>query len=189
MTRGRTMTTLSTPMLTTAEVARRMRVTTGTVRRWRLDDVGPRFIQVGNIYRYPLDQLEAWMREKIEHSLDESEEREEAAPRRPAHDRRRGEPRTSRGDVLGAGAVDQPRQPPPRRCEARLRQPRGRRGLARQHAAHRQDRRRQRPDARRLRRGDRRPLDPRHRPALHLRPVCRGVTSARASHTATCRSR
>jgi excisionase family DNA binding protein len=66
------MTTLSTPMLTTAEVARRMRVTTGTVRRWRLDDVGPRFIQVGNIYRYPLDQLEAWMREKIEHSLDES---------------------------------------------------------------------------------------------------------------------
>jgi excisionase family DNA binding protein len=66
------MTTLTTPMLTTAEVARRMRVTPGTVRRWRLDDVGPRFIQVGNIYRYPLDQLEAWMRAKTEHSLDES---------------------------------------------------------------------------------------------------------------------
>jgi len=66
------MTTLTTPMLTTAEVARRMRVTPGTVRRWRLDDVGPRFIQVGNIYRYPLDQLETWMQDKIEHSLDES---------------------------------------------------------------------------------------------------------------------
>jgi excisionase family DNA binding protein len=65
------MTTISTPLLTTAEVAKRMRVGPGTVRRWRLDDVGPRFMQVGGIYRYPLDELELWMRDRIEHSLDE----------------------------------------------------------------------------------------------------------------------
>jgi excisionase family DNA binding protein len=63
------MSILATPMLTTAEVAERMRVNTSTVRRWRLDDVGPRFIRIGNIYRYPLDELEEWARERVERSL------------------------------------------------------------------------------------------------------------------------
>ena len=40
-----------------------------TVRRCRLDDVGPKFLKVGNIYRYPADELEAWIAESVRTSL------------------------------------------------------------------------------------------------------------------------
>lgn len=63
------MSILAKPMLTTAEVADRMRVNTSTVRRWRLDDIGPRFIRIGTIYRYPLGELEELARERVAHSL------------------------------------------------------------------------------------------------------------------------
>ena len=38
---------------TTEEVAAMLRVNGSTIRRWRLDDVGPQFVKVGNVYRYP----------------------------------------------------------------------------------------------------------------------------------------
>lgn len=56
-------------LLTTEEVAERFRVHPSTVRRWRLDDVGPRYIRIGNIYRYPEDSLEVWMRARTRQSL------------------------------------------------------------------------------------------------------------------------
>ena len=56
-------------MLTTDEVAERLRVNPCTIRRWRLDDVGPRFVKVGHIYRYPTDELEAWIGESVRNSL------------------------------------------------------------------------------------------------------------------------
>jgi excisionase family DNA binding protein len=56
-------------LLTTEEVASRLRVNPCTVRRWRLDDVGPRFLKVGNIYRYPADELEAWISDGVRNSL------------------------------------------------------------------------------------------------------------------------
>jgi excisionase family DNA binding protein len=56
-------------LLTTEEVADRLRVNPCTVRRWRPDDVGPKFLKVGNIYRYPADELEAWITECIRTSL------------------------------------------------------------------------------------------------------------------------
>lgn len=56
-------------LLTTEEVAKRLRVNPCTVRRWRLDDVGPRFLKVGNIYRYPAEELEAWITESVRTSL------------------------------------------------------------------------------------------------------------------------
>ena len=55
--------------LTTNEVAARMRVNPCTVRRWRLDDVGPRYLQVGGIYRYPAADLEEWISECVRHSI------------------------------------------------------------------------------------------------------------------------
>ena len=55
--------------LTTEEVATRLRVNPCTIRRWRLDDVGPRFLKVGNIYRYPADELETWIAESVRTSL------------------------------------------------------------------------------------------------------------------------
>jgi excisionase family DNA binding protein len=56
-------------LLTTEEVASRLRVNPCTIRRWRLDDVGPKFLKVGNIYRYPVDELEAWIAESVRTSL------------------------------------------------------------------------------------------------------------------------
>ena len=56
-------------LLTTEEVATRLRVNPCTVRRWRLDDVGPRFLKVGNIYRYPAAELDAWIAESVRTSV------------------------------------------------------------------------------------------------------------------------
>ncbi len=47
---------------TTEEVAAMLRVNDSTVRRWRLDDVGPRFVKVGSVYRYPDSVLQEWIR-------------------------------------------------------------------------------------------------------------------------------
>jgi hypothetical protein len=31
------------------------------VCRWRLDGVGPSFVRVGSVYRYPADLLDEWI--------------------------------------------------------------------------------------------------------------------------------
>ncbi|WP_083459229.1 helix-turn-helix domain-containing protein [Jiangella muralis] len=48
-------------LLTTEETARRLRVDPSTVRRWRRDGVGPRHLKMGSVYRYPANELEAWI--------------------------------------------------------------------------------------------------------------------------------
>jgi excisionase family DNA binding protein len=48
-------------LLTTEEVARLLRVHPATMRRWRLDGVGPRYLKVGSVYRYPARDLERWI--------------------------------------------------------------------------------------------------------------------------------
>ena len=48
-------------LLTTEEVAQLLRVHPATVRRWRLDGVGPQYLRVGSVYRYPVRQLERWI--------------------------------------------------------------------------------------------------------------------------------
>lgn len=48
-------------LLTTEEVAEHFRVNPSTVRRWRLDGVGPRYIKVGSVYRYPEAALAEWL--------------------------------------------------------------------------------------------------------------------------------
>jgi excisionase family DNA binding protein len=52
--------------LTTAEVAALLRVNPSTVRRWRLDGVGPRFVMIGTVYRYPASVLDEWIRDRID---------------------------------------------------------------------------------------------------------------------------
>lgn len=52
-------------LLTTEEVAERFRVNASTVRRWRLDGVGPRHVRIGSVYRYPRALLNEWIRSQI----------------------------------------------------------------------------------------------------------------------------
>jgi len=56
-------------LLTTEELATRLRVNPSTIRRWRLDDVGPPYLRIGTVYRYPLSALETWMAESLRGSI------------------------------------------------------------------------------------------------------------------------
>lgn len=56
-----TMETEMDRLLLTEEAAQRLRVHPATMRRWRLDGVGPPYLKQGNIYRYPARALEAWI--------------------------------------------------------------------------------------------------------------------------------
>jgi excisionase family DNA binding protein len=56
-------------LLTTEELAKRMRVDPSTVRRWRLDDVGAPYLRVGTVYRYLVNAVEAWIAESVRGSI------------------------------------------------------------------------------------------------------------------------
>ena len=56
-------------LMTTEEVAKHFRVNPSTVRRWRLDGVGPRFVKIGNVYRYPRSALVEWIAARCGHML------------------------------------------------------------------------------------------------------------------------
>jgi excisionase family DNA binding protein len=50
-------------LLTSLEVARILRVSGDTVRRWRREKTGPRFIRDGGLIRYRRADLDAYLRE------------------------------------------------------------------------------------------------------------------------------
>jgi excisionase family DNA binding protein len=56
-------------LLTTEELATRLRVNPSTIRRWRLDDVGPPYLRVGTVYRYPASALETWIAKSVRGSI------------------------------------------------------------------------------------------------------------------------
>jgi hypothetical protein len=47
--------------LTEKEVARQIKVSLASLRRWRLLQCGPRFIKVGALVRYRAEDLERWL--------------------------------------------------------------------------------------------------------------------------------
>ncbi len=55
-------------LMTTEEVAEYFRVNPSTVRRWRLDGVGPRFVKIGSVYRYPRELLNLWVSARVAES-------------------------------------------------------------------------------------------------------------------------
>jgi len=46
--------------LTEKEVAKKLNVSLASLRRWRLEQRGPRFIKVGSLVRYRPEDLEEW---------------------------------------------------------------------------------------------------------------------------------
>ncbi len=57
-------------LLTTAEVAAKLRVPVSTVARWRWDASGPVGFRVGKGIRYPVSAVNAWLNEKAERERD-----------------------------------------------------------------------------------------------------------------------
>ena len=48
-------------LLTEEEVSKRLHVSLASIRRWRLERRGPRFIKVGSLVRYRPEDLEPWL--------------------------------------------------------------------------------------------------------------------------------
>lgn len=48
-------------LLTPRDVATRLAVTIGTLVDWRFRRVGPPYVKVGKLVRYPADALAAWI--------------------------------------------------------------------------------------------------------------------------------
>lgn len=51
---------MSTRFLTENEVATRTRISLATLRRWRLENKGPRYHKFGSLVRYAEDDLTNW---------------------------------------------------------------------------------------------------------------------------------
>jgi excisionase family DNA binding protein len=47
--------------LTEKDVAKQINVSLATLRRWRLEQRGPRFVKIGALVRYRPEDLEQWM--------------------------------------------------------------------------------------------------------------------------------
>ena len=48
-------------LMTEHEVSKRLNVSLGSLRRWRLTKRGPAFLKVGSLVRYAAEDLEAWL--------------------------------------------------------------------------------------------------------------------------------
>jgi excisionase family DNA binding protein len=48
-------------LLTETEVSNVLRVSLATLRKWRVDKRGPRFIKIGSLVRYQLEDLREWL--------------------------------------------------------------------------------------------------------------------------------
>lgn len=54
-------TTAMSALLTETEVSQVLRVSLATLRKWRVDKRGPRFIKIGPLVRYQLEDLREWL--------------------------------------------------------------------------------------------------------------------------------
>jgi len=54
------------PFLTTDELAKALQVSVRTLERCREDCIGPRSIKVGHQFRYPIAELDAWVRKSLQ---------------------------------------------------------------------------------------------------------------------------
>jgi len=48
-------------LLTECDVAERLHVSLASIRRWRLEQRGPRYIKLGSLVRYRQEDVETWL--------------------------------------------------------------------------------------------------------------------------------
>jgi predicted DNA-binding transcriptional regulator AlpA len=48
-------------LLTEQDVSRHLHISVASLRRWRLENRGPRFIKVGSLVRYRPEDLDTWL--------------------------------------------------------------------------------------------------------------------------------
>jgi len=51
---------MTTQFLIESEVAKRTRISLGTLGRWRIENKGPRYLKFGSLVRYSEDDLTVW---------------------------------------------------------------------------------------------------------------------------------
>jgi excisionase family DNA binding protein len=49
------------PLMTEVELSERLNVSLASLRRWRLEGRGPRFVKVGSLVRYRPEDLDEWL--------------------------------------------------------------------------------------------------------------------------------
>ncbi len=54
----------NTKLYTEQDVAEQLHISLASLRRWRLEKRGPRFIKVGSLVRYRPEDLEEWLLEQ-----------------------------------------------------------------------------------------------------------------------------
>jgi len=58
-------------LLMPRETAKHLRTTERTLERWRLTGDGPPFVKIGASIRYPLNELEKWLADRLRRSTSE----------------------------------------------------------------------------------------------------------------------
>lgn len=67
---------------TEREVAQELRVSLASLRRWRVENRGPRYVKVGSLVRYSVRDLEEWLAALPSGGLSGKKEPQTARPRR-----------------------------------------------------------------------------------------------------------
>ena len=65
---------MTEPLLTTSEVARILQIAPITVRKWRLNGLGPRFTRCGANVRYSRADLDVWILSRTVASTSEAQD-------------------------------------------------------------------------------------------------------------------
>lgn len=55
------MTTVNYTHLTPQQVAERLQISVRLLEKWRHRRTGPRFVKVGHLVRYPIEDVEQWL--------------------------------------------------------------------------------------------------------------------------------
>jgi len=56
---------MSSDLLNEIEVSKILGLSISTLRKWRMDKVGPKFIKIGRLVRYPSSKITEFIEEKL----------------------------------------------------------------------------------------------------------------------------